>query len=206
MATPSPSRWGLPCTFCPALPVVQVELGVDLVCPPAWPFQSFCAQALVTPESVPHVDDEDTLPARCFSAVATCEITVRTVSFVCGSLASRAFSFQHPALVFLAPAVRHDPPAPPIRQPAAAQADRPASSNMLPLTPLSRPLRSPKELLHPLARNILPALRALPAVDFARCRRPCGKCYGLCLRRIHLGERKGHGDHECYNCLKAHAD
>ena len=68
---------------------------------PAWPFQSFCAQALVTPESVPHVDDEDTLPARCFSAVATCEITVRTVSFVCGSLASRA----------LAPAARHVPPA-----------------------------------------------------------------------------------------------
>ena len=39
-----------------------------------------------------------------------------------------------------------------------------------------------------------------------QCRRPCGRCYGLCLRPVHLGERKGHGDHKCYNCLKARAE
>ena len=35
------------------------------------------------------------------------------------------------------------------------------------------------------------------------CVRPSHRCYGLCLRPIHVGERTGHGDHKCYNCLKA---
>ena len=29
------------------------------------------------------------------------------------------------------------------------------------------------------------------------CVRPPHRCYGLCLRPIHVGERAGHGDHKC---------
>ena len=42
------------------------------------------------------------------------------------------------------------------------------------------------------------ALEHLPVRGYCTypcsCRRPCGRCYGLCLRRIHLGERRGHPD------------
>ena len=38
------------------------------------------------------------------------------------------------------------------------------------------------------------------------CVRPTHNCYGLCLRPVHVGERTGHADHKCYNCLRAHAE
>ena len=96
-------------------------------------------------------------------------------------------------------------PCPPV---AAARAFGPPKRGGL----SARSFPRQQTITRPVPRDVcpLPGLRLgrhLPVRGYCAhicpCVRPSHNCYGLCLRPIHIGERTGHGDYKCFNCLRA---